>query len=100
MAGYLINKLFYVNPLTDTCKQEQIDVFGRIISNICDQELNLTILGREFIMPPRSTFLLSNLCQIDPLYNYTGNHCYLVVYNIHLINFMHSHQWKVQPYCN
>jgi N6-adenosine-specific RNA methylase IME4 len=47
-------------------------VFGRIVRSSCDQELNLTILGREFVIPPRSTFLLSNLCQITPLYNYTA----------------------------
>lgn len=55
---------------TDTYKQN--DIFGRVISNVCEQEIILTILGREFVIPARSTFLLSNLCQISPLYSYTG----------------------------
>ena len=48
------------------------DVFGRIVSNICDQDLNLTVLGRQFCVPRGSAFLLSDLSKINPLYDYAG----------------------------
>ena len=57
---------------TDPEKQENIDIFGRVVTNICDQTRNITVLGRPFLIPSKSTFLLSDLCQVCQLYNYAG----------------------------
>ena len=58
------------------------NVFGRVVSNGCSQDLNITVMGKQFIVPPRSTFLLSDLSHISPLYDYACEH-----------NIMYTHSY-------
>jgi hypothetical protein len=48
------------------------DVFGKVISNVSDKGLSINVLGKRFLVPPRSSFLSSDLSQITPLYEYTS----------------------------
>ena len=65
--------VYFVNGLSaDLDSQRDIDVFGKVISNTSDQHINISTMTKEFSIPPRSTFLLSNLSHINPLYEYAG----------------------------
>ena len=45
-------------------------VVGRVVSNESDQDRTINVMGRTFFVPPKSSFLLSDVSNIKPLYDH------------------------------
>lgn len=45
-------------------------VVGRMISNESNQDRTINAMRRTFLVPSKSSFLLSDLSKINPLYDY------------------------------
>lgn len=44
-----------------------VDLFSRVTENSSDQALVVTLMGQEYVIPPNTAFLLSDLERIQPL---------------------------------
>jgi len=44
-----------------------LDLFSRVTENSADSALEVTLMGADYIIPPRSAFLLSDFTRIQPL---------------------------------
>lgn len=76
---YNSNNVQYYASADMDCR-ECGDVFGRVVSSVSDQNLIITVMGKQFLVPPKSAFLLSDLSQITPLYDYTCKFTYMSIY--------------------
>lgn len=69
---YKNNNVYFI---TGSDSHGPTHAFGRVVSNDNDQDRTVSIRGRSFLVPPKSSFLLSDLSKINPLYDHACK-CY------------------------
>lgn len=61
--------LSFLSILDDFDKD--IDVFGKIICNRASRDIRVTVCGSKVIIPSSSSFLLSDICKVQLLKNFS-----------------------------
>ena len=69
VVSYPLLSLFFLSILDDFDKD--IDVFGKIICNRASRDIRVTVCGNRVIIPSSSSFLLSDICKVQLLKNFS-----------------------------
>ncbi|CAL8293609.1 unnamed protein product [Lota lota] len=57
-------------PAEGVCSTSHLDLFSKITENKADSAVVVTLMGADYIIPPRTSFLLSDFTRIQPLVHY------------------------------
>lgn len=58
-----------VQPLTEEGDASHVDLFSRLTESTVDWASVVSLMGEEYVIPPNTTFLLSDFTRIQPLVN-------------------------------
>ncbi|CAL8398760.1 unnamed protein product [Arctogadus glacialis] len=57
-------------PAEGVCSTSHLDLFSKITESNADSAVAVTLMGADYIIPPRASFLLSDFTRIQPLVHY------------------------------
>ncbi|KAK1173697.1 N(6)-adenine-specific methyltransferase METTL4 isoform X3 [Acipenser oxyrinchus oxyrinchus] len=63
----------------DMTSTEDLDLFSYVTENISDCARLVTLMGQEYLIPPRSSFLLADISCIQPLVKYNKTYDVIVL---------------------
>ena len=77
-------------PAEGVCSTSHLDLFSKITENKADWSVAVTLMGADYIIPPHTSFLLSDFTRIQPLV-----HCeyFAYVLNYRYTLFPSSFDW-------
>ncbi|XP_019897230.3 N(6)-adenine-specific methyltransferase METTL4 [Esox lucius] len=64
-----ISQVQFIRP-EDGCSTTHLELFTQVTESCMDCAVELTLMGQKYIIPPRCSFLLSDLTRIQPLVDY------------------------------
>jgi hypothetical protein len=64
---YVVDVPVQFLPAEGVCSTSHLDLFSKITESKADSAMAVTLMGADYIIPPRTSFLLSDFTRIQPL---------------------------------